>query len=393
MWKYLGIICSVFFFFEFTGLSYGQDSKIQQIIDSNRMQFAPDRRTAIDQVDVLTSEGKIVLKGITDNPAAKKALTDSLKAFNVSFIDSINVLPDASLGDQIWGLTTLSVSNMRVHPAEAAEMATQALMGMPLKVLEYKNGWYRVQTPDQYIGWMESTGLKRMTESELNRWKKSNRYVFNQISGNAFDSPDRKATEISDLVLGDIFEVLSETKGFLKIQIPDGRVGYVRKKDCIRIEEWANIKPEAPAVISTAKKLLGLPYLWGGTSTKSVDCSGLVKTSYYSQGVILARDASQQARYGNHPDFSDFHNLQPGDLLFFGRSAQHITHVALFMGDGRFIHSSGFVHINSLDPNDQLFSSSLLKILVASGRVLNSLNTEEIVQVKNHPWYFVNNQK
>lgn len=369
------------------------ENKIQEVINSNKSKFAPDHRTAIDQVEVITVGGKTILKGVTDHPEAKKALLDSLGALKISFVDSVKILPDSALGDKIWGLVALSVTNLRSGPGHAAELVSQALMGTPLKLLQYTDGWYRVQTPDQYIGWMEGSGIQRFSETELSQWKQADRYVFRRISGNAFESPAEGSLEVSDLVLGDLFVVEAEVSGFLKMQTPDGRTGYVRKSDCLSWSEWTSRKPDAAALIAVARKMLGMPYLWGGTSTKSVDCSGLTKTAYFSQGIILARDASQQARYGEHPDFSDFHNLQPSDLLFFGRNAQHITHVALYMGDGKYIHSSGLIRINSLDPDDPNYNDSLKKKLVASGRVLNSLDTEGITRVKDHPWYSVINQK
>jgi SH3-like domain-containing protein len=369
------------------------ENKVRQIVSLIQARFAPDHRTAIDQVEVTTVAGKIILKGITDIPVAKKALLDSLGALKIPFADSVKVLPDSALGDKTWGLVALSVANLRGGPGHANELVSQALMGTPLMVLQYADGWYRVQTPDYYIGWMEGSGIQRLSEAELNQWKQSSRYVFNRISGNAFESPDEGSLEVSDLVLGDLFVVEAAVNGFLKMQTPDGRTGYVRSSDCLSWSEWTGQKPVAAAVIAVARKMLGMPYLWGGTSTKSVDCSGLTKTAYFSQGIILARDASQQARYGEHPDFSDFHNLQPGDLLFFGRDEQHVTHVALYMGDGKYIHSSGLIRINSLDPDDPKYDATLKKKLLGSARVLNSLNTEGITLVKDHPWYSVVNQK
>jgi cell wall-associated NlpC family hydrolase len=80
-------------------------------------------------------------------------------------------------------------------------------------------------------------------------------------------------------------------------------------------------------------------------------------------------------------------NLQPGDLLFFGRSARRITHVGIYMEKGDFIHSSGRVYISSIDPGDPKYNPA--RINVAARRVLNSLNTEGITRVKDHPWYVV----
>lgn len=356
-------------------------------IQAVQKQLVPDKRVALLNLIVDTLKSPVIIKGETNLPEGKNQILELLKTKGIQFVDSIRVLPDASLGEKTWGLVTLSAANMRSEPDHATELVSQALMGIPLKILDQYNGWYLVQSPDYYIGWMEGNGLAHFTLAEMDRWKSSSRYVYNRITGNAFDSNKRKSSMVTDLVLGDLFEVEAVVKGFFKIRLPDGRTGFVRKQDCLSWNEWTNRKPDVQSIISVARQMLGVPYLWGGTSCKAVDCSGLTKTAYYSQGIILARDASQQARYGEHPDFSIIPNLQPGDLLFFGRSAQRVTHVGIHMGEGRYIHASGMVRINSIDSNAPDFNLSLRKNLVAASRILNSLNTEGIVLVKDHPWY------
>jgi len=362
-------------------------------LNALQKELVPDKRVAI--CDVLlcdTLQPVLTLKGRTDQPEAKTKISQLFQKYGVPFVDSIKFLPAASLEDKNWGLIALSVVGMRAHPAHAAEMVSQALMGTPVKILDSSDNWYLIQTPDMYLGWVEEHGVQRLNSSEIEKWKQSNRCVFIQIVGNIYESANAKGAVVSDLVLDNILEIESEVKSFYKVRIPDGRIGFVRKKDCLLWSEWINRKPCAKSVIEIAKHLLGEPYVWGGTSTKGVDCSGLLKTSYYSQGVILARDASQQARYGQHPDFTDFRNQEPGDLLFFGRNAQHVTHVGLYMENGRYIHSSGLVRINSLDPNDSKFNLALKKSLVASSRVFNSFNTDGITLVKDHPWYSIINK-
>jgi cell wall-associated NlpC family hydrolase len=131
--------------------------------------------------------------------------------------------------------------------------------------------------------------------------------------------------------------------------------------------------------------MMGSPYLWGGASSKAMDCSGFVKLVYFMEGIILARDASQQARYGEPVDFSSRNSLLPGDLLFFGSNGEHITHMGIYLGDGNFIHSSGMVRINSIVPGDPRYVEA--RKIAAARRIMNSLNTEGIVRVKDHPWY------
>jgi hypothetical protein len=234
---------------------------------------------------------------------------------------------------------------------------------------------------------VDENGIALKTEDEMALWKQSKPYLYNQLSGSAVDAPKRNASPMSDLVMGDLFELISSTRKFLQVKFPDGRTAFVKKADCLSYEEWIVQRADVKDVLSIAKELLGTAYLWGGTSCKAVDCSGMIKTAWFAEGLILARDASQQARYGEKLDYSNISNLQPGDLLFFGRSAQRITHVGIYMGNGRYIHASGLVRINSIDPNDPLYNITERKKLVGATRIVNSLGSEGIVLVKEHEWY------
>jgi SH3-like domain-containing protein len=310
------------------------------------------------------------------------------KTFTLELKDELDLFsPDSLLGDEVWGLASLSVSNIRANPKHTSELVSQVTMGTPVKLIEETEGWLRVQTPDGYNGWMDISGLKRVTSDGIELWKYLNRYVFNCISGYAYDAPSSKGQVVSDLVLGDIVVAEDTKKGFLKVRLPDGRLAYVKKKECLLWYDWTNKKPDIQGILTVARQMMGSPYLWGGTSVKAADCSGLVKIAYFSQAIILERDASQQARNGEPVDFTNFENLQPGDLLFFGSSAQNIVHVGIYLGKADYIHDSGFVQINSIDPSNPKYNITEKKKLVAARRILNSLNTQGIVRVKDHPWY------
>lgn len=360
---------------------------VNRIIDSVGRKFAPDKRTALFEVSSKENSGQLILIGKTNLAEAKQMVLDSLKSLKITYIDSLIVLPEFSMGEKTWALVTLSVSNIRSGPDHATELVSQALLGTPVKVLEVVDGWYRIQTPDQYIGWVDENGVALRTETEMAVWKQSKRFIFNQTAGYAVDAPNRNASPVSDLVLCDLFETISSVKRYLQIKFPDGRTAFVRKDDCLAYEEWIAQKPDVEAVLTIARQLLGSGYLWGGTSCKAVDCSGMVKMAWFSQAVILARDASQQARYGEHIDFTNIGNLEKGDLLFFGRNARRITHVGMYLGNGKYIHASGLVRINSIDLNDPLYNITERKSLVGATRVLNSVNSEGIVAVKDHGWY------
>lgn len=284
-----------------------------------------------------------------------------------------------------WALASLSVSNMRAIPDHVSELVSQVMMGTPLKVFEYENKFYKVQTPENYTGWMDAKGLQLLTEEEMASWKRSDRAFYNNISGYVYDDQGNRGEVVSDLVLGDIVEVASKVGGFLKIKLPDGRDGYVLEDEWLSFDEWIDQKPDVDAILSFARRMMGFPYLWGGASTKAVDCSGFTKLMCYTQGIILARDASQQARYGERLDISSLDNLAPGDLLFFGNSAERPTHVGIHLGKGDFIHASGRVHISSIIPGDPKHDPN--RNFVAARRIVSAVGSEGIIRVENHGWY------
>jgi gamma-D-glutamyl-L-lysine dipeptidyl-peptidase len=289
-----------------------------------------------------------------------------------------------TLSDKSLALASLSVSNMRALPDHTTELVSQVLMGTPLKVLEFKDKFYRVQTPEGYLGWMDAWGLQLLTDAEFESWKHSKRYFYNNISGFAYKTYGHREV-ITDMVLGDLFEGELSEEGFVKIKLPDGRKGYIPESDCIAFEEWISLEPNVQAILEFAKKLMGTPYLWGGASAKASDCSGFTKMLFYTRGIILARDASQQAKYGEAIDISRLESLRPGDLLFFGASAERISHVGIHLAKGDFIHSSGRVHISSIIPGDPKHDPN--RNFVAARRIVNSLDSEGITRVKNHPWF------
>ncbi len=286
-----------------------------------------------------------------------------------------------------YGLVNVSVCNTRSDADYNAGQESQALLGMPVEILGHKNEWTQIRTPEGYEHWTLSSTLKRLSREELSAWNQSEQAVITALTTWIYDRPSHQAQHVSDAVGGDRLRLIGKRKGFLQVEYPDGRRGYVSKRDAMRLSEWrAKTTRDARDILLTAHTLMGVPYMWGGTSPKGVDCSGFVRTVLYLHDIIIPRNASQQALTGEHIDIApDFSNLQPGDLLFFGsRNAdgtpKRVVHVGFSLGGKGFIHSLGCVHTGSFDPAESNYDEYELRRLLFAVRILPYVNKDPNIQ-------------
>lgn len=386
-----------------------------------KKEFAPDRRSSIYDIKLEENGKELILRGLTTEQGAKDALLKGLDSLGVSILDSVTVI-DSTCEDN-YALATLSVNNLRYSPNYSAEMATQVLMGAPLRTFQKDGNWIKVQTPEGYFGWVTSKSVKPITKEEYEKWKASKRLVVTKHYTLFRAEPREDADVVCDGVWGDIvnrydtqatkdwenfgLSLVSGVGKYYRVMLPGGEVAYVLKSDVKDFDTWLDgmktyvtkdspvkdIEAAQDAIIATAKQFLGFPYLWAGTSIKALDCSGFSKTTYQLNGIQLLRDASQQAKTGEHVDIENgWENLQKGDLLFFGRKAsegksERITHVGIYIEDGVFIHSASVVRINSLDPESDIYYSGS-KNLVRARRILTNHDiTPEITTLKHGGLY------
>ncbi|WP_298765194.1 C40 family peptidase [uncultured Polaribacter sp.] len=344
--------------------------QLESIHSAIKNEFAPDKRVAIYDINFKTKNSKIVAYGITDSKEGYQKLLDSLKSLDVDFIDKIRVLPDEIIGDKMYAVARNSVINIRSKPKHSAELGTQGLLGMSLRVLDKEGDFYRIQTPDNYISWVDKGGITKMNKKEFDAWKNSKKVIFTKNFGFVYADKNEESNIISDISLGGLLQYLSEDTSFYAVKYPDNRTGFVKKSEGLLYDNWLNnLAYNKNNIEKTAKAMQGFPYLWGGTSAKGMDCSGFTKMVYLMNGFVIPRDASQQINAGKKVDLKlGFSDLQKGDLLFFGKKAtsekkQRVTHVGIWLGNGKqeFIHASGNVHISSMDktqPNYDEFNKN-----------------------------------
>lgn len=368
------------------------------IANAVKKEFAPDKRSVYFNVGF---KGDTIYAESTSEKALQSL---AAKLSQVTGLVKVSeLLPSKSLNGLEFGLANLSVCNNRAAPQNAAEMMTQMTLGTPVQVLKKQGGYYLVKTPDGYISYTDGAAVSLMNRQSFERWKNAKRIIYLADYGHAYSKADEKSLRVSDLVNGNILEVTAEVKNFYQVVFPDNRIGYIKKVEGTSFSTWRKqTNPTADAILSSAKTLLGVPYLWGGTSVKGVDCSGFTKTGYFLNGIVIPRDASQQALIGEEIEVLEndstsidkcLKNLKAGDLLFFaaaklrGDFKGRITHTAIYMGDGEFIQSAGMVRINSLKPGATNFDEREYKTLVGARRYLNQIGKPEITRVDNHEWY------
>lgn len=353
-----------------------------------KQRIAPDKRTAIWDVKATQQASKWVLTGTVGTQAQKKAIQVAMIKNGYSgYTDKITVLEDGIPAARKWAQVKLSIATLRTEPKHSAEIATQGIMGAPVKVLQKADDWYRVQMADDYIAYVPESSLSFKTESQMKAWRKAKRYIVTAYDSRLVAQAHGDET-VSDLVMGNILEYKTEQGKWIKLATPDGRVGWVDAADVAELSQWSQQQFSAAQIEKTARRMMGSSYLWGGTSTKVTDCSGLTKVSYLSNGIILQRDASQQALTGKiMKKGTDWHQYETGDLLFFGNEKTgRVTHVGLYLRDGKYIHCSGQVKINSLDPTASDYP--YLYSPLSASRIKGMVGTKGIVALRNHPWYF-----
>ena len=257
-------------------------------------------------------------------------------------------------------LVSQNVVNVYAEPDSASDLGTQALLNDRVETQEERDGFCRVTTEDRYGGWI-AQGLLVTPPDDSD-------YATTTIStlfADVFTAPDPRSEMLTKLVAGTrvVLDRRAGVGDWVPLLFPGGQAGYVHsvsldltQRNPPEIERQALQGAVSSADLhaalgrlaaETAKRLVGTPYLWGGTTPFGLDCSGLTQLAYKLTGVQLLRDAYLQLRdrrFGPVEEGQSLETalLEDGDLVFFSRrDDKRPTHVGLALGDGRFVHARG----------------------------------------------------
>jgi NlpC/P60 family protein/dipeptidyl peptidase-like protein len=193
--------------------------------------------------------------------------------------------------------------------------------------------------------------------------------------------PQADSEMTTQVSAGDPLFLLEQRGEFFRCLGPEGYCGFIqssefRRIDAAQLTATLNSKPAGDGfepAIEKAMSLRGVRYVWGGTTAAGIDCSGLVQTSFKTIGINLPRDADQQV-YAGRLVATRWHRdaLRRGDLLFFVGRRGTINHVAIYLGDQRYIEAAGEnVHISSFDPKDERYGARHVAGFAFGKRVLD----------------------
>jgi cell wall-associated NlpC family hydrolase len=354
-------------------------AELNSLLEELKLELVPDERIEWWNLSSNLVEGGVVLSGEVASKEIYEAVSKGVKSRFPTVKQEITLLPEENAGELVNGLVNNSVVHLRAEPSSKKELVTQARLGAPVRILKTEGGKSLIQVPDGYLGWVNTAELHVLDPGELAAYKEADKVIFTAQYGMTYREPDEHSMPVSDLVIGNILVRISEGDEYSQVKYPDGRLAWVKSSELIPAAEIFFKSTLKENLVQTAMKFHGIPYLWGGTSSKNIDCSGLVTNVYFMNGMQLPRDADMQALIGKELQ-TEFvaEGLEPGDLLFFGRKAaegkeESVTHVALYIGEGEYIHSAGHrerVSINSMDSTRENFIERYPEIFVRSVRIL-----------------------
>ncbi len=249
----------------------------------------------------------------------------------------------------------VSVSSHYREASYASEVTSQGFLGERVEILEPAPLFTNIRQSDGYTSWISSdqlcagdppAGIPLLVRSHFVAIRRK---------------PSAAAEIVRDAVIGCTLTACDQHDGWYQVTLPDGERGWVEDK------HFGSFPAATAAnIVRLAREFSGYQYVWGGRTPKGFDCSGLIQTVFGLHGITLPRDSWQQQK--QYLLSNDYRDAVPGDLLFFGNSPGKVTHVAISLGDQRFIHASGWVRYNSFRETDDDFSREHLDKFISINR-------------------------
>jgi gamma-D-glutamyl-L-lysine dipeptidyl-peptidase len=296
---------------------------------------------AFDVRAVPAGDGRVALEGYVEFSQTRVGLIGFLErlGFKVT-ADRLETLPEDALGDRRFGFVRTSHTLSYSSPSEPRSVVTDCLLGEPLYLLREVDDHLLVHSGEGYLGYVAAADVYRVPAGPFGRYP-SDRCVRILV--------DHQLDSGLVLPTGALLKQISGGQGTVECALPTGETVELPETVC----EASVIPAERiDRAISVGERMLGTSYLWGGKTSRGIDCSGLVQVAFAASGVHLPRDSNQQFLLGQltatrwHRD-----RLRRGDTLYFLGVNGRIRHTAIYLGDDRYLQAeTPVVNIRSLNP-------------------------------------------
>lgn len=369
------------------------DGELKRLADERlaALKVAWDPRLFVLEAQARVDGGVVTLSGVVDG-AKKPELLAAVKGVEGvrRVVDALTTLPAPDLGARTAGLVAVAVANLGDAPGQdtGKHLVTQARLADAVEVLRERDGWYQVRMADDgYLGWIKGESLALGEPSSVAAYAEGEQVLVTAKFADVVAPPTGGADPggvpgdaagadhlVLTAVMGTILPVTAQPPAGdrIAVTLPRGEVGWIRVAQVRRLPSAVTVFAEprpAGDIIALAEQFIGLPYVWGGTTPLGFDCSGFVQFVFGLNGYRLPRDADMQYAVGT--PVTGRADLEPGDIVFFSTYKEGPSHVGIYVGGSRFIHSgSAGVAVNSFDPKAPDYSEALDAKYLGARRVL-----------------------
>ena len=295
------------------------------------------------------TSGQVVLKGCVgfeENRAALEGLFTHLGFHSID--NQVEVLPSRDLGEKRFGFIRTPHSFSYDQPTGRQEVVTDCLLGTPVFLLaEGSDGYLLCHAGEGYVGYLNAEDVERVDSEQFTRYQSGSQAYLHRDHqiGDGRVAPTGARLKVVERGVDTVVSILP---GGTQVALPADSCRVTDGRPDARIER----------IIAAAEALLGTPYVWGGTTSRGIDCSGLVQTAFATEGINVARDSNQQILAGRLVATRWYRDgLRRGDTLYFLGQYGKVRHTGIYLEEGRYIEAvRPVVRYSSFDPQSSDYS-------------------------------------
>lgn len=239
-------------------------------------------------------------------------------------------------------------ANIYRNPTFHSEIDTQVVLGEAVHILNREGDFSQIRCEDGYEGW-----LHQLQVSESDKIAGIKAQIITSDFSLLYAKPSLQATIVRDAVAGSYVYPIAQKWEWVQVLLPDGIQAWIPEENLTPLPTFSRER-----LVRYASRFFGVPYIWGGKTSRGLDCSGFTQFVHKMFGIRLRRDAWMQFEDAKVVSDDPLQG-ESGDLMFFSESGSKVTHVGFCLGNGQLLHARGMVRINSIIKGETLYDEAL----------------------------------